>query len=113
MKLLDANILLYAYDKSATHHESCRVWLESVFNAAETLALPWQTILAFVRISTNPRAVKHPLSNAHACDIVVTMERPAPDSQCARITLWIGKDPAAQSRIRMGAGDEEPTIRGA
>jgi len=77
MKLLDANILLYAYDRSAVHHETCRVWLESVFNAAETIALPWQTILAFVRISTNPRAVKHPLSNAQACDIVSTwLDRP-------------------------------------
>lgn len=77
MKLLDANILLYAYDKSATHHEICRVWLESVFNAAETIALPWQTILAFVRTSTNPRAVKNPLSNARACDIADSwLERP-------------------------------------
>jgi uncharacterized protein len=77
MKLLDANILLYAYDQSATHHVACRVWLESVFNADETIALPWQTILAFVRISTNPRAVKNPLSNAHACDIVGSwLERP-------------------------------------
>jgi uncharacterized protein len=77
MKLLDANILLYAYDQSATHHVVCRVWLESVFNADETIALPWQTILAFVRISTSPRAVKNPLSNAHACDIVGSwLERP-------------------------------------
>jgi len=77
MKLLDANILLYAYDRSATHHEVCRMWLESVFNAAETIALPWQTLLAFVRISTNPRAVKKPLSNAQACEIVGTwLERP-------------------------------------
>lgn len=77
MKLLDANILLYAYDKSAIHHETCRAWLESVFNAADTIALPWQTILAFVRISTNPRAVKNPLSNTQACDIVATwLERP-------------------------------------
>jgi toxin-antitoxin system PIN domain toxin len=77
MKLLDANILLYAYDKSAAHHESCRGWLESAFNAGETIALPWQTILAFVRIATNPRAVKTPLSGAQACDIVGTwLERP-------------------------------------
>jgi len=77
MKLLDANILLYAYDRSATHHDVCRMWLEAVFNATETIALPWQTILAFVRISTNPRAVKHPISNAQACDIVATwLERP-------------------------------------
>ncbi len=77
MRLLDANILLHAYDKSAIHHETCRTWLESLFNASETIALPWQTILAFVRISTNPRAVKTPLSNAQACDIVATwLERP-------------------------------------
>jgi uncharacterized protein len=77
MKLVDANILLYAYDKSAIHHDTCRTWLESVFNAPETIALPWQTILAFVRIATNPRAVKNPLSNAQACDIVSTwLERP-------------------------------------
>ena len=77
MKLLDANILLYAYDSSSTHHQTCRAWLESAFNADEMIALPWQTILAFVRISTNPRAVKHPLSSANACAIVDTwLERP-------------------------------------
>lgn len=77
MRLLDANILLHAYDKSSTHHETCRAWLESSFNGGETIALAWQTILAFLRISTNPRAVKHPLSNVQACDIVGTwLERP-------------------------------------
>jgi uncharacterized protein len=77
MKLLDANILLYAYDSSSSHHEACRRWLESAFNADETIALPWQTVLAFVRISTNPRAVKKPLANANACAIVDTwLERP-------------------------------------
>ncbi len=73
MKLLDANIPLYSY----AHHEACRTWLESVFNTAKTIALPWQTVLAFVRISTNPRAVKNPLSNVRACDIVrAWLERP-------------------------------------
>lgn len=77
MKLLDANTLLHAYDRSAAQHDTCRTWLESVFNAPEPVALPWQTILAFVRITTNPRAVKHPLSNVQACDIVATwLERP-------------------------------------
>jgi len=77
MKLLDANILLHAYDRSAAQHETCRTWLEAAFNATETIALTWQTILAFVRIATSPRAVKHPLSNLQACDIVATwLERP-------------------------------------
>jgi toxin-antitoxin system PIN domain toxin len=34
------------------------------------LALPWQTLLAFIRIATNPRAVPQPLSTAQACTIV-------------------------------------------
>lgn len=70
MRLLDANILLYAYDSESTHHATCRHWLEAVFNDEETIALPWQTILAFVRIATNSRAVRKPLTGTDACDIV-------------------------------------------
>ena len=77
MKLLDANILLYAYDRSAAHHETCRVWLESTLNADEIVALPWQTILAFVRIATNPKATQNPLSGTAACTIAASwMTRP-------------------------------------
>lgn len=70
MKLLDANILLYAYNSDSPHHDVCRAWLEQAFNAAEPLALPWQTLLAFVRICTNPRASSRPLSSEQACAIV-------------------------------------------
>lgn len=70
MKLLDANILLYAYDSDSAHHAVCRSWLEAAFNSEEILALPWQTLLAFLRISTNSRATKRPLRSAEACKIV-------------------------------------------
>ena len=70
MKLVDANVLLYAYNRDSPHHEVCRVWLEEAFNGQEPLALPWQTILAFIRIATNPRASSHPLSGDQACNIV-------------------------------------------
>lgn len=70
MKLLDANILLYAYDSDSAHHAVCRSWLEAVFNSEEIVALPWQTLLAFIRISTNSRATKKPLQSAEACKIV-------------------------------------------
>ncbi|MGH8209397.1 MAG: TA system VapC family ribonuclease toxin [Steroidobacteraceae bacterium] len=70
MKLLDANILLYAYNSDSSHHETCRTWLEQAFNAAEPIALPWQTLLAFVRIATNPRASSRPLTSEQACNIV-------------------------------------------
>jgi uncharacterized protein len=70
MKLLDANVLLYAYNADSPRHTAARIWLESAFNAEETLALPWQTLLAFVRIATNPRATHKPLSGDQACEIV-------------------------------------------
>ena len=70
MKLLDANVLLYAYNRDSPHHEVCRVWLEESFNGQEPLALPWQTLLAFIRIATNPRATSHPLTGEQACNIV-------------------------------------------
>jgi uncharacterized protein len=70
VKLLDANILLYAYDSDSAHHAVCRSWLEAVLNSDETVALPWQTLLAFVRISTNFRATRRPLDSAEACQIV-------------------------------------------
>jgi len=77
VKLLDANILLYAYDSNSPQHAVCRPWLDAAFNSEETVALPWQTLLAFVRIATNPRAVRQPLSGPEACGIVRSwLERP-------------------------------------
>jgi toxin-antitoxin system PIN domain toxin len=70
VKLLDANILLYAYNLDSPHHDACRIWLEAVFNGAEPVALPWQTLLAFIRIATNPRAVAQPLAVSQARAIV-------------------------------------------
>jgi toxin-antitoxin system PIN domain toxin len=70
VKLLDANILLYAYDSDSAHHAICRSWLEAALNSEEIVALPWQTLLAFVRISTNSRATRRPLDGAEACKIV-------------------------------------------
>lgn len=77
MKLLDANVLLYAYNSDSPHHEICRVWLEEAFNSTEPVALPWQTALAFVRIATNSRVSSRPLTSEQACKIVDQwLERP-------------------------------------
>jgi toxin-antitoxin system PIN domain toxin len=77
VKLLDANVLLYAYDSSSAHHAACRDWLQAALNDDEPVGLPWQTSLAFIRISTNPRAVSRPLEPKEACAIVsILFERP-------------------------------------
>ncbi len=70
MIVLDANVLLHAYDSSSPAHERCRHWLTEAFNGGEQIGLPWQTLLAFVRIATNSRAFRVPLSGERACAIV-------------------------------------------
>jgi toxin-antitoxin system PIN domain toxin len=53
--ILDANILLYAYDSGSSLHVRARSWVEHVFSEGEPLGLPWQTVAAFLRVITNPK----------------------------------------------------------
>jgi len=53
--VLDANILLYAYDSASSHHTKARAWIEEVFSGTSPVGLPWQSASAFLRIMTNPR----------------------------------------------------------
>jgi hypothetical protein len=64
--LVDANVLLYAYHRRAPQHERCRAWLEAEFSSGAAVRLSWLTIVAFLRISTNPRVFERPLSTAEA-----------------------------------------------
>lgn len=70
MKLLDVNVLLYAHDASSNQHVSCRDWLVRALEGDEIVGLPWQTLHGFIRIATNARAVRRPLSGPDACAIV-------------------------------------------
>lgn len=60
--LLDANILLYAVDKRAPQHRAASDFMEHALNGTRRVALPWQSIVAFVRISTHPRISDRPLT---------------------------------------------------
>ncbi|HEY4840574.1 MAG TPA: TA system VapC family ribonuclease toxin [Terriglobales bacterium] len=53
MIVLDANILLYAYDSASPQHAKARAWIERVFSGTDSIGLPGQTIGAFLRIMTN------------------------------------------------------------
>ena len=70
MKLVDANVLLYAVDERSPHHDVAKRWLEEELSGAETLAFAWAVLLAFVRLSTNPRVFQHPMSADEALDLV-------------------------------------------
>ena len=77
MIAIDANLLLYASDTSAAHHQASRRWLENTLSSEEPTGIPWAAVLAFLRVGTNPRIRRNAFSLEEAIDIVAGwFERP-------------------------------------
>lgn len=70
MILLDANLLIYAYDSAAAEHARARSWLERRLSNNEAIGLSWITILAFLHISTSRRYESDPMSTEEAASVV-------------------------------------------
>lgn len=64
--IVDANVLLYARNDVDARHEVSRRWLEDALNGSTRVGLPWWSLVAFVRIATNPRAFPDPLTPGEA-----------------------------------------------
>jgi toxin-antitoxin system PIN domain toxin len=77
--LIDANVLLFAVDASSPFHDRAASWLAEQMNGTRRVGLPWESLGAFVRISTNPRAAERPLS---------------PDEAWGHVEDWLGAGPA-------------------
>jgi toxin-antitoxin system PIN domain toxin len=70
MKLVDLNILLYAVDQDAAHHQRVRRWLEASLADDEPVGLTWLVLVGFVRLVTRPGVFRDPLSVEQAISIV-------------------------------------------
>ncbi len=68
--LIDANLLIYAADALAPEHARASTWLTEQLNGDRRVGIPWQSLTAFVRISTHPRATATPLRPADAWQFV-------------------------------------------
>lgn len=66
MTLVDANILLYAANRQAPEHEQACAWLDQQLSGTVRVGLPWPSLLAFVRLATNPLVLSQPTSVARA-----------------------------------------------
>lgn len=66
MILVDANLLIYAHVESFSQHRIAQAWLDKQLNGAERVGLPWDSLLAFLRLVTNPRLFDRPESMAEA-----------------------------------------------
>jgi toxin-antitoxin system PIN domain toxin len=70
VKIVDANLLLYATDTRSPRHAAARSWLERQLSGDDTIAFAWVVLLAFVRLSTNPAVFQRALSPDRAFDEV-------------------------------------------
>ncbi len=66
MILVDANILVYAHVSSFARHAAAREWLDEQLNGIGRVGLPWESLLAFLRLVTNPRVFERPEPMAEA-----------------------------------------------
>lgn len=79
--LIDANLLLFAVDESAPDHERAAAWLTEQLNGDRRVGLPWESLTAFVRIASHPRASEHPMKPDQAWDFV--------EAWLAPPTVWV------------------------
>lgn len=79
MKLIDANVLLYAVNSSDAKHERSRAWLDEALSGAAPIGFCWPVLLAFLRLATNPSVFPRPLGVHEACETV---------------RAWLAQDPA-------------------
>ena len=56
MILVDANLLIYAYVIGMRQHAAAQEWLDGRLNDGATrVGLPWNSLLAFVRLTASPK----------------------------------------------------------
>jgi toxin-antitoxin system PIN domain toxin len=68
--IVDANVLLWAHHRQFSEHPAARAWWASTLSTVPTVGIPWVTVLAFLRISTHPRALERPLGIDDAWSVV-------------------------------------------
>jgi toxin-antitoxin system PIN domain toxin len=70
MKLVDANVLLYAVNQDSPNHDNARGWLDRALTGSEAVGFAWVVLLAFLRLSTRADLFRRPLAFEEAADVV-------------------------------------------
>lgn len=80
MKVVDANVLLYAVNTASKHHRPSLRWLDGALSGADSVGFAWVPLLAFVRLSTKEGLFPHPLP---------------PEEAIGRVADWLAAPSAA------------------
>ena len=100
MKLPDLNILLYTVNQASPHHAQARTWLELALGGNESVALDWQVLVGFIRISTHKTILPQPLTIEQALQFVdEALHAPA-----AQVTHPTERHASLVGRLLLGAG---------
>ena len=70
MRLPDVNVLLHAANLASPRHAVAAHWLEGAADPGRGLALPWVSLLGFIRLATRPGAYSVPMTVAQAMSLV-------------------------------------------
>ena len=70
MIILDSNVLLYSAHLDFVQHLTAKAFLEQQLRNYESVGIPWVSILAFIRLSTNLKTLIIRLSPQQALDRV-------------------------------------------
>jgi toxin-antitoxin system PIN domain toxin len=62
MRLLDVNVLVYAFRDAAPDHDRYRSWLQASVDAEEPLGIADIVLSGFLRVATHPRIFDPPAS---------------------------------------------------
>ena len=72
MRVVDANVLLYAVNVDAPLHTPAREWLDDALGGREPVGFAWIVLLAFVRLSTRSGLFPRPLDLETVAGVVET-----------------------------------------
>lgn len=79
MILVDANLLVYATVEQMPQHARAKDWLSCALSGRTRVGLPWASLLAYVRIVSNPRVFSKPVPISMAWK---------------QVKIWIAQPPA-------------------
>lgn len=92
MKIVDANVLLYAVNADSRQHDVSQRWLDEALVGDEVIGLPWLCLIAFTRLATHPSIFPTPLSSDAALDRVTEWLATPAATTCTpgarHLSLW-------------------------
>lgn len=96
-RLVDTNVLINATDPQARQHSAAKAWLDEALNDRGVVYLPWESLLAFMRLVTETRPGRPGIPVDAAASVVrLWLDRPnvvvpQPDSRhLHRVTELLG-----------------------